>query len=182
MDVEVSTKWALTRASQVTAQFIMYRKNCAAKSHAPLRVHEVEPLLREEEEGEELELSALRDADRRPGRRDGAPCGGGTAQSGSMEVFFKETGSWAVTPAGSQWRLFTNCRLDRPLSWSTTADGLEQVNSSRVYTSYLWHPLLTKLSSNSTWHAVTPTQPTVSSSTRHVPLYYIPAWSHVKTF
>lgn len=85
---EVSIKWALTRAAQVTAQFVMYRRNCPAKSHTPLRVHEVEPLLcEEEEENEEVELSALQDADGRLGRQDGAPSGDRTAQSRQMEVF-----------------------------------------------------------------------------------------------
>lgn len=35
---------------QVTAQFIMYRKNISAKSSALLNIPEVEPLLSEEEE------------------------------------------------------------------------------------------------------------------------------------
>lgn len=78
----------MTRAAQVTAQFVMYRKNYPTKSRTPLRVHEVEPLLCEEgEEGEEVELSALQDADERPECRDGAPSGDGTAQSRQTEVF-----------------------------------------------------------------------------------------------
>lgn len=79
-------KWALTRSAQVTAQFIMYRKNCPAKSRTPLRIHEVEPLLCEEEE-EEVELSAMQDAERTPGHQNGPPSGDGTAQSGHVEVF-----------------------------------------------------------------------------------------------
>lgn len=79
----------MTRGAQVTAQFIMYRKNCPAKSRTPLRVHEVEPLLCEEEDEEEVELSALQDADRTLGRQDGPPSGDGTAQSGQTEVFLK---------------------------------------------------------------------------------------------
>lgn len=86
----MSLKWALTRGAQVTAQFVMYRKkNCPAKSRTPLRVNEVEPLLCEEEDEEEVELSALQDADRTLGRRDGPPSGDGTAQSGQTEVFLK---------------------------------------------------------------------------------------------
>lgn len=75
--MKVSVERALTRAAQVTAQFVMYRKNCPAQSRTPLRVHEVEPLLCEEDEDEGVELSALRDADGRPGRWEGAPAGDG---------------------------------------------------------------------------------------------------------
>lgn len=50
---------ALTCYAQVTAQFIMYRKNYSAESRTPLSAPEVEPLL-----CEEVELSALQDAER----------------------------------------------------------------------------------------------------------------------
>lgn len=88
---EVSMKCALTPGAQVMAQFVMYRKNCPAKSRTPLRVHEVEPLLcgEEEEEDEEVELTALRDADMAPGPRGGPPGGDETAQSGQTEVLLK---------------------------------------------------------------------------------------------
>lgn len=71
----VSVNWALTHGAQVTAQFVMYRKNCSAKGRTLLHVPEVEPLLFVEEEVEEVvELSALQD-------QDGPPSGDGTALS-----------------------------------------------------------------------------------------------------
>lgn len=165
---EVSMKWALTRGAQVTAQFVMYRKNCPAKSRTPLRVHEVEPLLcDEEEEDEEVELTALQGADMAPGRRGGPLSGDETAQSGQTEVLLKRQ-------EAEMWHQQEVCDDFLPTVGGAvfSAGRLQPMVCNNQWTSDMTqHPPVTpgtELSSDSTLHVVTPTQPTPRSNTWHL--------------